>query len=331
MAFEDIQVLKSSNSFHSLLLILIMTALLAVIGWTLFGLWGLVFAVGLAGLGVLFNPRVSPGLVLRLYRARPILPSHSPELFQMFSRLYHEAELVPAPELFYVPTKLPNAFAVGHDKSAAIAVTDGLLRTMKPRELEGILAHEISHLRYRDTHVMGLADSIARITSMLSRIGLIMMLFSFAMDNTLWYLLRGLLLFLAPAVTALLQLALSRSREFNADMGAVELTQDPYGLASALDKLERLTQPPSMWRKILMPGQKQVQPALLRTHPDTEERIRRLLALARQMELPESPPVYPARMAPTIRAAQPGRRIPIGFDGRIRNKPKYHIMSGIYR
>jgi heat shock protein HtpX len=331
MTIEDIRAHKSTNSFHSLLLVLIMTAILALIGWAMFGNWGLVIAVGLAVFGVVFSPRVAPRLVLRLYKARPISPSQSPELTEMFFSLCRRANLDPLPELYYVPSKMPNAFAVGHDDSAAIAVTDGLLRTMNSRELEGILAHEISHLRHLDTHVMGLADSIARITAMLSRIGLMMMLFSFAMENTWWFLLRGLLLFMAPAITALLQLALSRSREFNADMGAVELTHDPYGLASALDKLERLAQPPSIWRKILVPGQKQVQPALLRTHPETEERIRRLLALAQRLELPAAPPVRPSRLAPPVRMQSPLRRVPIGFDERVRKKPKYHIMSGIYR
>ncbi len=331
MAIKNIQSHKSTNSLHSLLLILLMTAILAVIGWAMFGSSGFVIAIGLAMFGVLFSPRVAPRLILRLYRARPILPGQSPELVEMFSTLCRRAQLDPLPELFYVPTKLPNAFAVGHDESAAVAVTDGLLRTMNPRELEGILAHEISHLRHRDTHVMGLADSIARITSMLSRIGLMLMLFSFATDHALWYLLRGLLLFMAPAITALLQLGLSRSREFNADMGAIELTNDPYGLASALDKLERIAQPQSTWRKILIPGQKQTQPALLRTHPETEERIKRLLTLAKQMEVAEVPRLRPPRMAPVVRGAEPQRRLPIGFDDRVRRKPRYHIMSGIYR
>ena len=203
---------------------------------------------------------------------------------------------------------------------------------MNPREMEGILAHEISHLWHRDTFVMGIADTIARITSLLSRIGLIMMLFSFTMGEDLpWYFVRGLLLFFAPTITVLLQLALSRAREFNADMGAVELTGDPYGLASALDKLERMIQPQSMWRKILTPGYKQTQPALLRTHPDTEERIKRLLELAKALEVEQPGPRQAQRMAPRARSSQGPRRISIGYDQRARHKPRYHIMSGIFR
>lgn len=335
MAIEDIPANKSSNSFQSFVLILFMSAILSVIGWVMFGTWGVVVAIGLAVFSVLFSPHISPRLVLKMYRAKPILPSQSPQVAEMFYMLCRRAELDPLPGLFYVPTKLPNAFAVGHDKSAAVAITDGLLRAMNPRELEGILAHEISHLWHRDTYVMGLADTIARVTSMMSRIGLIMMFFSlstiFTGEDTMWYLLRGMLLFFAPMVTVLLQLALSRSREFNADMGAVELTNDPYGLASALDKLERLAQPQSIWRKILMPGQKQTQPAILRTHPETEERIKRLLSIAKQMEMarPETPVISP-RMAPPVRVRQP-RRLHVGFDAPVRTKPRYRIMSGIFR
>ncbi len=335
MPLEHIKVNKSQNSFHSLILIVSMILLLGLIGWTLFGFWGCVIAIGLAVLGILLGERISPRVVLKMYKARPILPNHSPELAEMFYLLCRRAELDPLPGLFYIPTKLPNAFSVGHDETAAVAVTDGLLRTMNPRELQGILAHEISHLAHRDTHVMGLADTIARITSMLSRIGLLMMFFSlsslFTGSDPFWFLLRGLLLFCAPAITIILQLALSRKREFNADMGAIELTGDAYGLASALDKLERLAQPQSIWRKILAPGQRQTQPAILRTHPETEERIKKLLAIARKSDsqIPTER-VVPPRMAPAVRVSSP-RRIPIGFEERVRAKPKYRIMSGVFR
>ena len=178
MPLKDIQINKSTNSFHSVLLILSMTAILCLIGWVLWGFWGFVSAIGLAVLGLVLGQRASPRIVLRMYKAKPILPSNSPEMSQLFYLLCRRAELEPMPGLYYIPTKIPNAFAVGHDETAAVAVTDGLLRTMNPRELEGILAHEISHLGHRDTFVMGLADTIARITSLLSRMGLFMMLFS---------------------------------------------------------------------------------------------------------------------------------------------------------
>ena len=335
MPQQKINNYKSANSLHSVLLILFMCAWLGLIGWMLFKFWGCVIAIGLAVLTLILGDRMSPRIVLAMYKAKPILPSQSPQLAEMFYLLCRRAELDPMPGLFYIPTKLPNAFAVGHDETAAVAVTDGLLRCMNPRELEGILAHEISHLRHRDTFVMGIADTIGRVTSILSRAGLLMMLFSFSGfftgQDPLWYLIRGSVLFFAPAVSVLLQLALSRKREFNADMGAVELTADAYGLASALDKLERLSQPQSIWRKILAPGQKQTQPAILRTHPETEARIRVLLDVARKSKAKRpAVRIVSPRMAPAVRVSNP-RRIPIGFEERVRTKPRYRIMSGVFR
>lgn len=335
MAIENIKANKSTNSFHSFVLIFFMAGLLAGIGWLMFGYWGLGVAIALAAFGVLAGPRLAPRLVLKMYKARPILPSQSPELAQMFHLLCRRAELDPLPGLFYVPTKMPNAFAVGHEETAAVALTDGILRAMNPRELEGILAHEVAHLRHRDTYVMGLADTISRLTALFSRIGLMMMFFSlstiFTGENTMWFLLRGLLLFFAPAIAVLFQLALSRSREFNADMGAVELTNDPYGLASALDKLDRMFKPQAAWKKVLAPGTRQQHPAILRTHPPTEERVKRLLTVAKAMEI-ERPasPAYAARMAPRVVVSHP-RRMRVGFGKPVKEKPRYRIMSGIFR
>ena len=324
---------KSVNARQSLYLILAMAAILSLIGWVMWGRYGVVAAIVLTGVGVFFGRRISPRVVLAMYKARPILNSNSPKLYGMFDELCQRAQLSPRPGLFYVPSKVPNAFAVGHDKTAAVAVTDGLLRIMNERELNGILAHELSHLIHRDTHVMGIADTMSRLTVFISRVGLFMMLFSlttfFSGGDPLWYLLRGMLLFFAPTISVLLQLALSRSREFNADMGAIELTHDPYGLASALEKLDRLSDHQSFWKKILYPNYREPQPALLRTHPDTDLRIKKLLELAQiQQQLPaqlQRPVRRPVRML-----NQHPRRLQIGFGPRIRRRPRYHIMSGIF-
>jgi heat shock protein HtpX len=182
--------------------------------------------------------------------------------------------------LYYIPTRLLNAFTLGNRRSAFIAVTDGLLRTMERRELAGVLAHELSHVRNSDTWVMGLADVVSRLTALLSQFGLLLILFGLPI---LWLqglsipLLPLLILMLAPSINALLQLALSRTREYEADLSAAEITGDPRGLAAALDKLERYQ---GGWlERIFMPGRREPDPAVLRTHPPTSERIRRLLEL----------------------------------------------------
>ena len=350
MSKQKITKHQTGNSFQSFILILGMALILGLNGFLLLGLPGLGIALGLAIFGVLFSQRVSARLVLRSYKAQPILNHSAPELYEIFHRLCRKAELDPMPGLFFVPSKVPNAFAVGCDETAAVAVTDGLLRIMNPREVEGILAHEVAHLQHRDTHVMALADTLSRITTYLSRVGLLLMvccLGSFFVGwNPLWFLLRGLLLFFSPTFAMLLQFALSRAREFNADLGAVRLTHDPYGLASALERLDRLSDHISFWQQILSPRRREPQPALLRTHPDTEERIRILLSLAaaQQQEPPQPRSVRPSSGRRTVRVPvqeletyrskvrqQRPDRIVIADTPRVRKRPRYRIMSGIFR
>jgi heat shock protein HtpX len=185
------------------------------------------------------------------------------------------------PRLYYVPSAMLNAFAVGSPRDAAIALTDGILRHLDLRELTGVLAHEISHVRNRDLWLMNLADLTGRLTRMMSLLGFGLLIIGLPMwlggAGHLPWLLLPLLMF-APQLTVLLQLALSRSREFDADLDAAGLTGDPAGLASALVKLERHQR--GLWERILLPGHRLPEPSLLRSHPPTEERIARLAALS---------------------------------------------------
>jgi heat shock protein HtpX len=175
---------------------------------------------------------------------------------------------------------------VGRRNEAGIAVTDGLLRGLGPRELTGVLAHELSHIANEDMWIMGLADAVSRLTSGLSLAGQILLLVNLPLlllgQVTLPWLAVALLI-AAPAVSALLQLALSRRREYDADLQAVRLTGDPRGLAAALSRLERYR---SGWLgRVLLPGRGDPDPSLLRTHPATDERVRRLLELEREVEV----------------------------------------------
>jgi heat shock protein HtpX len=177
-----------------------------------------------------------------------------------------------------------NAFAVGAPNQAAIAVTDGLLRNLTLREVAGVLAHEISHVRSNDLWVMGLADLFSRATSLMSLMGQFLLLLNiplllFGQAAINWFVV--LLLIFAPNLSALAQLALSRTREYDADLNAARLTGDPEGLARALQKIEHVQ---GGWlERIFMPGRRVPEPSLLRTHPQTDERISRLLALRRQV------------------------------------------------
>lgn len=278
---------RNENRIHSFLLILAMAAILSLIGWLLFGVPGLIAASVFALTSAIVGPRVSTSLVLRMYHARPITHEVSPALNQLFTELCRRAELAHQPGLYYIPSRAPNAFATGVGRNSAVAVTDGLIRMLTTRELTGVIAHEVAHLRHNDTRVMGLADAIGKLTSAVSRIGLMMFIFSGAgvlLTGSGWKIaLTGLLMMVAPTLIAFLQLALSRSREFNADMGAAELTGDPMGLASALKKLDPEQQSESIFGKVLDPSLRK-QPAFLRTHPPTEERVRELMEVATSNE-----------------------------------------------
>lgn len=241
---------------------------------------GFVVALGIAGFLVLFSGRASPAIILRMYKAQAIEHGQLPELTQTFDALVRRAQLEQTPKLYYVPSKMMNAFAVGRGDNAAVAITHGLLQHMNLREITGVLAHEISHILHRDLWVMGLADIFSRLTTSMGQIGQLMVLFSipailYGMDFP-W--LAVVVLLIAPMVSGLLQLALSRTREFEADFGAAQITGDPAGLASALRKIDQAHT--GWWQKLLLPGRKVPDPALLRSHPPTEDRIERLLAMS---------------------------------------------------
>ena len=313
---------RRDNHYQSLILILGIALVMGVVGYVLGGRIGVWMALVFSAVSALVSPAISPRMILRMYQARPLEPRHAPELYALLDELVKRAELAHPPTLYYVPTRMINAFAIGGDSNAAIALTDGLMRTMTPRELSGILAHELSHVRYQDTRLMALGNAFSRLTAAMSQIGQILLLLAFpaALMGAPFISLGGLaVLIFAPAASTLMQLALSRSREFHADMGAVELTHDPIGLASALKKLER-AQAGSFWQRMFVPY-RVLEPTVLRTHPATEERIERLMSLVSEgsatfpAQFPDEPPL--------------GRRVPPEPEDfpRIRVGPRWHVSG----
>ncbi len=311
------------NQFQSVLLLIAMAGVLGLTGFLMLGFWGFIGALGLLAFGVLFSRKASVAVILRMYKASPINYQQAPQLVDLFDELCRRAGLQEAPHLFYIPSRLPNAFAVGTGESASVAVTDGLLRMMNSRELAGVLAHEIAHVVNGDIRVMTTADAITRATSMISRMGLFAMMFSFGGmvfgSSTLNFLLGGLMMFFAPTIVIMLQLAVARTREFNADLGSAELTNDPAGLASALSKLER-PKPKGILGRILNPGMRRKEPSMLRTHPPTEERVKRLMEL-----------VQLAQKRKDTHIASGARRLAVEDRPRVRKRPRYHITTGIWR
>ena len=267
---------RGLNRLQTLLLLALMTGYAGFVGWMLWGPDGLWFLAIWGAFLLLFSPQLSARWVLRMYGARPVPPAQAPGYRQALSALAARAGLPQPPSLWWVPSPMVNAFAVGSRDASAVAVTDGLLRTLSPRELVAVLAHETAHIAHGDLFVMGLADVISRITSAMSFTGLVLILLSLpqalAGGDVDWWPL--ILLAAAPQVSLLAQLGLSRTREFDADLTAARLTDDPDGLASALLKLERVQN--GFLRRIFFPGRGLPEPSWLRTHPTTEERVRRL-------------------------------------------------------
>ena len=257
-----------------------MAGFLILLGKLLWGTDGMMVLLFMGGVMVLFSPTVSPALVMRLYGATPLSRQQMPAVWITVEELARRTGLERAPILYLVPSSMLNAFAVGSREQAAIALTDGLLRGLNGRQLSGVLAHEISHIRSDDLWVMGLADLLSRITSLLSLFGQLLLLLNlplllFGTLTINW--LAILLLILAPNLSALAQMALSRTREYDADLNAAALTGDPVGLAQALLLIEQVQG--GNWERILAPGRHLPEPSLLRTHPDTADRVQRLREL----------------------------------------------------
>ncbi len=241
---------------------------------------GIVALVGVTS-ALALAPAAPKRLILSAYRARPLSERDFPLGVALMAALAERAGLPRPPVLWWVPSAVPNAFAVGSAGDGAIAVTDGMLRLLDARELAGVLAHEVSHIAHRDLWLMSIADVMGRLVALSSLLGQLLVLINLPLmmagqQVVPWRTVA--LLLLAPTIMSLLQLALSRAREFEADRGAAQLTGDPAGLARALARLERRVG--RLWEEIVMPGRRIPEPSLLRTHPSTEERVTRLLHLS---------------------------------------------------
>jgi len=271
-----------SNLWHAAPLLLGFLALVAIPMVLLWGIWGLAAAGAAVALVWRLATRMPPEAIMRLYQATK-LPRDDSQLQSLVDVLAFRAGLGQRPDLYVIPSSTLNAFAAGSRAHSAIAVTEGLLRRLSLAETAGVLGHEMAHIRNSDLLVMGLADVMTRVLQLMSYAALGLALFNVAAmalgeDTISWWAV--LFLYLAPALSSLLQLGLSRAREFEADRTAAALTGDPASVASALRRLETTTG--HFWEDLMfpVPARRVPQPSLLRSHPETEERIRRLLETA---------------------------------------------------
>ena len=200
------------NTLHTLLLVAGSLALLAITAWSIAGWTGLIYALAIGGGMLAVARRISPAMVLRMYRAQVVDDRSFPAGYRLTRALAQRAGLPEAPRLHVIPSRMMNAFAVGRREDSAIAVTDALVRGLTMRELAGVLAHEITHIRNQDIKVMSLADMVSRMTSTLSTVGLIALIFNLTGFFGAIPWLGVLAMIASPSVGGLLQLALSRTR-----------------------------------------------------------------------------------------------------------------------
>lgn len=279
------------NWIKTALLMAAIVALFGAVGMALGGAWGMLIALVLGGAMNLYAYWNSDRMVLRLYNAREVDAASGGAFYAMVRELAGRAGL-PMPRVYLIDAAQPNAFATGRDPAhAAVAATTGILRLLSPRELRAVMAHELAHVKNRDTLISTLSATVAGAISALAQFG---MLFGGGQgsDRPVHPLAQLILLILAPLAAMLIQMAISRAREFGADRGGAEISGDPEALASALARIEayaRGTPMPAAERHPETAQMMIVNPLtggdlarLFRTHPATEERIRRLLALARQ-------------------------------------------------
>jgi len=307
---------RRRNLLQSALLVAGMS-LIVMISSALIWSWAGALGAGVfVAILALVGQRVPPETVMRLYNGIPVEGRHGSQLLHLVEVLADRAELARHPRLFVIPSATLNAFAAGTPSNAAIGITEGMLRRLDLRQLAGVIAHEMSHIRNNDLRVMAMADALTRFTQVLAYFGLLLAFLNIPLilmgfDTFSWGAI--LLLYLAPTLTSVLQMGLSRTREYDADLEAIGLTGDPAGLASALGALERYHG--RFWEDLMLPvpARRIPHPSLLRSHPATADRIARLRELegrswqARPIAIGEEPLFTlvghgPAGMAPRHRA-----------------------------
>ncbi len=279
-----------NNTLKTTALLGLLTGLLVLIGGYFGGTQGMAAAFVIAFLMNFGSYWFSDRIVLAMYRAQAVTEAEAPNLYRIVRGLAQRAHM-PTPRIYIIPTDTPNAFATGRDpEHAAVAATQGILRILNEEELEGVLSHELAHVRNRDTLISTVAATLAGVIVMLARMAMWMPFFGGGGRDeedrgggVLGFLLLAIL---APIAATLIQLAISRSREFQADESGAQLSHKPNALASALQKLEvaadRLpmdANPATSHLFIVNPLRGDALFRLFSTHPPIEERIARLRAL----------------------------------------------------
>ncbi len=280
------------NLFKTAVLLAALTSLVVLIGQAIGGQQGMVIAFILAVAMNFGSYWFSDRIVLAMYRAQPIEEAQAPDLYRIVRRLTTRAG-IPMPRVYLIPGDTPNAFATGRSpQHAAVAVTEGIMRMLDDEELEGVLAHELSHVKNRDTLTMTIAATLAGVITYLAHMAQWAAIFGGGRrddeEGSGGGIFGALLMaILAPIAAMLIQLAISRAREFQADASGAQLAGRPWGLAKALEKLEMASRmapmdatPATAHLFIVNPLRGEGLATLFSTHPPIQERIARLRAMA---------------------------------------------------
>ena len=281
--------MTTANTLKTVFLLGLLSAILLVGGEALGGRNGLYMGLGMAVLMNFGGYFFSDKLALSMYSAQPVTETEHPDLyrrvFPVVSNLTQRMG-IPMPKLWLIPEESPNAFATGRNPShASVAFTDGLLRLMDDRELEGVIAHELGHVLHRDILISSIAATIAAAIMFMSRMAFF---FGGSRDDENRGSAMGslLMLILGPIAAMMIQMAISRTREYSADAAAAKYTGTPYGLVSALQKLENWSKripmdasPATAHMFIIKPFSGGSMMRLFSTHPSTEQRIARLMQM----------------------------------------------------
>ena len=275
-----------NNSLKTVLLLGLLSGVLLALGELAGGAQGLVMAFGFAIVMNFVSYWFSDKIVLKMYRAQVVAPEH--RLSKIVRRLATQAGL-PMPKVYVIPDMSPNAFATGRNPShAAVAATEGSLRLLDDRELEGVIAHELAHVKHRDILISSVAATMAAAIMMTARLAQYAAIFGGAGDrrdrdgmNPIALLAT---IIVAPLAAMLVQMAISRSREFAADAGGAQIAGTPYGLMDALRKLEGASKqvpmdasPATAHMFIIKPFSGRGLMNMFSTHPPTEQRIQALM------------------------------------------------------
>jgi len=281
------------NTIKTVFLLGALTGLLILIGGYFGGRQGMIIAFALAVIMNFGSYWFSDKIVLRMYSASEVSESDAPELYAAVRNLSLKAGL-PMPRVFIIPDETPNAFATGrNEKHAVVAVTQGILRILNREELEGVIAHELSHIKDRDILIGSIAATIAGAIMMLANMAQWAAIFGGGRSDdeegggggTIGLIVMAIL---APIAATLIQMAISRSREYLADSEGAQVSGNPYGLASALEKLSSASQvvpmhanPSTAHMFIVNPLSGRSLMNLFSTHPPVEERVARLRSMGR--------------------------------------------------